>query len=67
MYVNPPELVSMVMGAVGILLQTKPDWATAKQVLGDTQFLKKLINFDKNAVPEKVTCSSSSSSSSSPS
>ena len=43
------------MAAVCVLLQMKTDWATAKQILGDAQFLNKLINFDKNAVPEKVS------------
>ena len=53
-YARPPELVVTVMSAVCCLLQEKTDWATAKQVLGDQQFLKRLINFDKNSVPEKV-------------
>ena len=55
-YARPPELVVTVMSAVCCLLQEKTDWATAKQVLGDQQFLKRLINFDKNSVPEKVVC-----------
>ncbi|CAH1791320.1 unnamed protein product [Owenia fusiformis] len=53
-YQNPPILVISVMSAVCTLLQQKTDWGTAKQVLGDQGFLKKLINFDKNSVPEKV-------------
>ena len=56
MYIKPPELVVTVMAAVCILLQEKADWATAKQVLGDPQFLKRLKSYDQNlkTVPEKV-------------
>ena len=54
MYQRPPELVTIVMSAVNVLLQEKPDWATAKQVLSDPQFLKRLIQYDKNTIPEKV-------------
>ena len=53
-YARPPELVIMVMAAVCTLLQEKTSWASAKQVLADAQFLKKLVSLDKNAVPEKV-------------
>ena len=57
-YLSPPQLVKIVMSAVCILLQEKPDWATAKQVLSDQQFVNRLSTFDKNAVPEKVGGSS---------
>ncbi|XP_070577565.1 LOW QUALITY PROTEIN: dynein axonemal heavy chain 6-like [Ptychodera flava] len=53
-YSKPPDLVMHVMGAVCILLLHKPDWQTAKQVLGDPGFLKRLVTFDKNGVPDKV-------------
>ncbi|XP_023930267.1 dynein heavy chain 6, axonemal [Lingula anatina] len=53
-YTNPPELVMTVMASVCVLLQQKPDWATAKQVLGDAGFLKRLVQFDKNNLPDKV-------------
>jgi dynein heavy chain len=43
------------MSAVCVLFQRKPDWPTAKQMLGDPNFLKKLLQFDKNAVPDKVS------------
>lgn len=53
-YTRPPDLVGTVMCAVCVLFQRKPDWPTAKQMLGDPNFLKKLLQFDKNAVPDTV-------------
>lgn len=51
---TPPALVQKVMEGVCILLGAKPDWDSAKKVLGDSQFMNRLLNFDKDNIPPKV-------------
>ena len=51
---KPPPLVQKTMEAVCVLLQEKPDWDTAKRVMNDTGFLKRLYDFDKDNMPDKV-------------
>ena len=53
-YNSPPFLVMTVMCAVCIILQKKPDWTTAKQILSDPSFITKLINFNAETVTEKT-------------
>jgi len=48
---SPPPLVQKVMEAVCILLGAKPDWDSAKKVLSDSQFLQKLMDYDKDNIP----------------
>jgi len=50
-FTKPPPLVQTVMEAVTILLNQKPDWATAKQLLGQADFMSKLFNYDKDNIP----------------
>ena len=52
---NPPELSQHVLEAVCILLGMKADWASAKMIIGDPQFIQKLIDFDKDNIPEAVS------------
>ncbi|XP_046331899.2 dynein axonemal heavy chain 6-like [Haliotis rufescens] len=53
-FTKPPELVQTVMEAVCILLGQKTDWAAAKTVLGDSNFLRKLGEYDKDNIPESM-------------
>jgi dynein heavy chain len=43
-----------VMSAVCIILQKKPDWGSAKQILADPTFITKLINFNPETITEKT-------------
>lgn len=52
-YNNPPELVETVLQAVMILRQSDPTWAEAKRQLGDTTFIKQLIEFDRDHMSDK--------------
>ena len=52
---TPPEIAVQVMEAVCILMSLKPDWATAKVLLGDAAFTQKLADFDKDNIPEATT------------
>ena len=40
--------------AVCTLKQEKADWDTAKRVLGESSFMKSLLEFDKDHIPEAV-------------
>ncbi|EEZ99537.1 Dynein heavy chain, cytoplasmic-like Protein [Tribolium castaneum] len=51
---KPPKLVQYVMESVCLLLGAKTDWASAKIVLGDVNFLKKLQEYDKNHITEQT-------------
>ncbi|XP_074141707.1 dynein axonemal heavy chain 6 isoform X2 [Sminthopsis crassicaudata] len=53
-FTKPPDMVMTVMEAISILLNAKPDWATAKQLLGDSNFLKRLLDYDKENIKPAV-------------
>ncbi|CAH8871669.1 unnamed protein product [Trichobilharzia szidati] len=51
-FTKPPQLVQTVMEAVCVMLGQKGDWATAKVVLGDSNFLRKLVEFPKDEITD---------------
>lgn len=65
---NPPKAVKLVMEAVCIIKDVKPDrlpdpttgktiedyWTPSKKLLNDIKFLEQLINFDKDNIPPKI-------------
>ncbi|XP_029013318.1 dynein axonemal heavy chain 6 isoform X2 [Betta splendens] len=53
-FTKPPDLVMTVMEAVCILLNCKPDWPSAKQILGDANFLKRLTDYDKDNIKPQI-------------
>ncbi|XP_043933259.1 dynein axonemal heavy chain 2 [Protopterus annectens] len=53
-YGRPPVLVETVMQAVMILRGNEPTWAEAKRQLGEQNFIKQLVNFDKDNISDKV-------------
>ncbi|KAM7366101.1 hypothetical protein PAMP_015569 [Pampus punctatissimus] len=53
-YGRPPALVETVMQAVMILRGKEPTWAEAKRQLGEANFIKTLVNFDKDNISDRV-------------
>ena len=53
-YLKPPEAVKTVMEAVCILLHERSDWANAISVLGQMDFLQRLILYNKESVTSSV-------------
>ncbi|XP_052234681.1 dynein axonemal heavy chain 2-like isoform X14 [Dreissena polymorpha] len=53
-YAKPPTLVEKVMEAVMILRGQDPTWSEAKRQLGDQNFLKQLMDFDKDNITDRV-------------
>jgi dynein heavy chain len=49
-FAKPPPLVQTTMEAVCILVGRKPDWDNSKKLLGESDFMEQLINFDKDNI-----------------
>lgn len=54
-YAKPPALVEMTLNAVMTVLKRTPTWAEAKLTLGDSQFLDKLMNYNKDLLVTSTT------------
>ena len=51
-YTKPPDAVMMVLGGVMTLMVTPTDWASAKKKISESDFLRQIKSFDKDAVKE---------------
>jgi dynein heavy chain len=51
-FANPPGAVRIVMDAVCVLLGEKEGWDSAKKVLGTSNFMEMLMNYDKDNIAE---------------
>jgi dynein heavy chain len=52
-FAKPPPLVQTTMEAVCVLLGRKADWDTSKKLLGESDFMDQLLNFDKDNIDPK--------------
>jgi dynein heavy chain len=53
-YTKPPTLVETVLQAVMIFMGKAPDWASAKKVLSEADFLKQIKTFNKDSVSQST-------------
>lgn len=53
-FTTPPPDVQTTMSAVMVLLQKDSTWASAKKELSDSSFIKRIMEFDKDNIPQKV-------------
>lgn len=53
-YTKPPPLVETVLQAVMILFQKPTDWNSAKKVMGESNFLSQIKNYDKDHVSSVI-------------
>ncbi|PRP87074.1 hypothetical protein PROFUN_04810 [Planoprotostelium fungivorum] len=51
---SPPAGVLLVMEAVAIIRQVPANWASAKMLLSEPNFLQSLIDYDKDNIPPKI-------------
>jgi len=51
---KPPSGVDTVMDAVMVFMEKPTGWASVKKELNDTQFLNKIMDFNKDAIQQKT-------------
>lgn len=51
-FAQPPAMVQFVMESVCILFGAKPSWEASKKIMADVNFLKRLMEFDKEHIAE---------------
>ncbi|OQS01589.1 dynein heavy chain 6, axonemal [Achlya hypogyna] len=53
-FIHPPMLVHLVLNAVCVVFGVEPSWDNARRLLSDVNFVVSMINYDKDAVPDRV-------------
>ena len=53
-FASPPPAVETVMSSVMIVLQKDISWASVKKELADSQFVKKIMEFDIENIPAHI-------------
>jgi len=53
-YSKPPTLVALTLTAVMTVLRKAPTWDESKKQMGETSFLSKLVNFDKDLLVDSL-------------
>ena len=53
-YTSPPLMVQRVLAAVCLLLHQPEDWASAKALIGDPNFMRCLMQFQKDHVTPDI-------------
>ena len=53
-YTKPPALVELTLAGVMTVLRKPPTWDEAKKQLGDSQFMEKLLKYDKDKLDDQL-------------
>lgn len=53
-FTTPPPDVQTTMSAVMVMFGKEPTWPVAKKEMGDSNFLKKIMEYDKDNISQTV-------------